>query len=636
MVSHLYDGSSTPAAPMLALHAGNLSLAYDAGKLRYIRLGEHELLRGIYAAVRDHNWATIPGVLRDVQMETDADAFRISFTSEHQANEVHFIWRGEIVGTADNTIRYTFDGEALSSFRRNRVGFCVLHPADMAGKPVQIEHIDGTSETAVFPTTISPHQPFKDIRAMTYEAMPGLYAQTRMEGDTFETEDQRNWTDASFKTYCTPLAQPYPALIEAGTRVQQTITLKVLGSLPEIATGDKALRLHVDSSRRMPLPSLGLGTASHGEALTARQVERLKALHLHHLRYDLRFVDGWQTRLKQAWSEAQAVGAEIELAVHLSEDAAAQLDALRQEADALGLRGTILLFQRGAVTTQPATVVAARAAFEGDAHDLRIGGGTDAWFTELNRNRVDAALLDVLAFSVNPQVHAFDNASLVEMLPTLTTILQSARLFAGETPLVVSTVTLKPRWNPSATAAEAPSADVMPKQVDARQMSLFGAGWTLGSLACLASAGSLTYFETTGWLGVMERTSGASVPDQFPSVPDSVYPMYHVFADVGEFAGGEALSVTSSEPLRFSGLALRKDDRLRVMVANHTDQRLHITLEGAEGSFVAKALDEVTAESAISRPEEYRAADGHAIPSDRNMTIELLPYAVVTLDQTAP
>ena len=32
-------------------------------------------------------------------------------------------------------------------------------------------------------------------------------------GETFEMEDQRNWTDASFKTYCTPLSLPYPIKI---------------------------------------------------------------------------------------------------------------------------------------------------------------------------------------------------------------------------------------------------------------------------------------------------------------------------------------------------------------------------------------------------------------------------------------
>jgi hypothetical protein len=32
----------------------------------------------------------------------------------------------------------------------------------------------------------------------------------RMEGDTYETEDQRNWTDASYKTYVRPLPCPGP------------------------------------------------------------------------------------------------------------------------------------------------------------------------------------------------------------------------------------------------------------------------------------------------------------------------------------------------------------------------------------------------------------------------------------------
>ena len=37
-----------------------------------------------------------------------------------------------------------------------------------------------------------------------------------MEGDTWETEDHRNWTDASFKTYSRPLSLPYPYAIAKG------------------------------------------------------------------------------------------------------------------------------------------------------------------------------------------------------------------------------------------------------------------------------------------------------------------------------------------------------------------------------------------------------------------------------------
>ena len=37
-----------------------------------------------------------------------------------------------------------------------------------------------------------------------------------MKGDAFEMEDQRNWADASFKTYVRPLPKPRPYVIAEG------------------------------------------------------------------------------------------------------------------------------------------------------------------------------------------------------------------------------------------------------------------------------------------------------------------------------------------------------------------------------------------------------------------------------------
>ena len=46
-------------------------------------------------------------------------------------------------------------------------------------------------------------------------------------GDLFETEDQRNWTDASFKTYCTPIGLAHPFRAEPGQRFEQSVTIRV-------------------------------------------------------------------------------------------------------------------------------------------------------------------------------------------------------------------------------------------------------------------------------------------------------------------------------------------------------------------------------------------------------------------------
>ena len=54
----------------------------------------------------------------------------------------------------------------------------------------------------------------------------------RFEGDLWEMEDQRNWTDASYKTYSTPLRLPYPVEIHEGDRVWQRVTIEARGGSP--------------------------------------------------------------------------------------------------------------------------------------------------------------------------------------------------------------------------------------------------------------------------------------------------------------------------------------------------------------------------------------------------------------------
>ena len=48
-----------------------------------------------------------------------------------------------------------------------------------------------------------------DIRAIGHQVTPDIWATVRMTGETFEMEDQRNWTDASYKDL---LHAPRPAL----------------------------------------------------------------------------------------------------------------------------------------------------------------------------------------------------------------------------------------------------------------------------------------------------------------------------------------------------------------------------------------------------------------------------------------
>lgn len=91
-----------------------------------------------------------------------------------------------------------------------------------------MRHSDGHSEATHFPETISPSQPVFDIAGLAHE-VGGVHVDLSFEGEVFEMEDQRNWIDASYKTYCRPIARPLPYVIPAGETVHHRIRLTVSG-----------------------------------------------------------------------------------------------------------------------------------------------------------------------------------------------------------------------------------------------------------------------------------------------------------------------------------------------------------------------------------------------------------------------
>jgi D-apionolactonase len=653
--SVLYDGSQSRPPDPIPLRAGPLTLLFEpeGAFLRYVRLGDREILRGIYAAVRDANWDTVPPRVSALRLEQSEDTFLLTFDVECRQGEIDFFWRGAVAGDAQGTVSFRMDGTARSTFRRNRVGFCVLHPIlECAGQPCTVEKADGAVEHGRFPEYISPHQPFLDIRAISHEAAPGLLAEVRFEGDVFQMEDQRNWTDASFKTYCTPLSRPFPVEVPEGTQITQAVTLTLRGPVPAGFTGEHAgspeiLLDYTDTVH--PLPRIGLQMAAPGRFLSREERTRLRALSLSHLRVDLRLSEaGWRERLVQATLQAEALGVALEAALFLTDAAECELQALIRELTPV--RATVLhwlIFHMAEKCAGSGWVRLAREALLQYDPGTRIGAGTNAYFAEFNRwpPASGPGGPDFVCYSINSQVHAFDNRTLVETLEAQSATVVCARELAGGLPVAVTPVTLKPRFNPNATGPEPETAaGDLPSQVDPRQMSLFGAGWTLGSLQslCRVAPQSLTFYETTGWLGVMETAEGSPLPDQFPSIPGAVFPLYHLLADAGEFRGGEVVTSLSSDPLRAAGLILLRGDQTRILVANLTGDPLPVRVRvGSPGQVRVRWLDERNAEQAMCWPERFREETGAVMPTIRTgegheIHLDLFPYGLARIDSLTP
>jgi len=632
----LYDGSSTAETSPMTLHAGPLQLLYDAGTIRQIRYGDVPVLHQVYAAVRDHNWGTVAGEIINHEVDVREKSFDIAYDMVHQSGDIDFTWHATITGDEDGTVRFTFDGVANSSFLRNRVGFCVLHPMSLAGQACQVEHVDGSQEAGQFPDLISPHQPFFDIRAISHEVVPGVTARVLMEGDTFEMEDQRNWIDASYKTYCTPLGLPFPVRLNPGDRISQVITISLTGDgEADASSQDVAQGIQITPSQTVaPLCDIGLALPSHGETPTDVEIERLKRLNLSHLRGEVRLYQADAgAQLRYAVDYASAIGTALELVVFLSDDAASELQQL---ADKLNVTqadlSRIVIFHRDEISTSKGWVEMARKHLS--QFNVPIGAGTDAFFTELNRNRPPSDALDFVIYSVNPQVHAFDNLSLVETLAGHVPTIETAASFSEGKPIVISPVTFKMRRNPNATGEAPPTPPgQLPSQVDPRQMSLFGACWTLGSTKYCAEAGavSATYYETTGWLGVMETQAGSSMPDKFASEAGTVFPMYHIFAAVGEFIGGEVVVANSSDPLTVETVWLRKNGQSRVIVANLSAEMQSVTLNNIRGQLKVRTLGEHNVLEAMRDPAAFWSSATEQ-SADGILSVDLSPYGITIVD----
>ena len=636
----LYYGVDKPEPERRILGAGPLCMVYEAGELRYIKMRDREIVRRVYVTLRDENWGTLVPRIENVLCKSVNGSFELSFDAEYHQGNVDFGWRGRIDGDASGTVAFRMEGRARSRFLTNRLGLCVLHPIrELAGTRCTVQHLNGATTEHEFPFYISPHQPFTDIQAIRHQVGPEVWASLDFLGGVFEIEDQRNWTDGSYKTYCPPLVVPYPREVTPDVQVDQTVRLSLGGNVgPYVVQGaESEVSLTLSQETHGAFPSIGLGYAAEYGPLSTRQLQHLKQLNLRHLRVDLKLSQSdYRLHLKNAWSDAEALGAGLEVALVLSGNPEKEIE------DLLDVLRTVtpkvsgwLIFDLATHCSSADSLGIARKLLCRYDKNAVIGGGTNANYAEVNRSRPHPQDLDFLCYSVNPQVHGCDNSTLVEALEAQASTVISTKQWAGGRPISVTPITLRARFNPYRRDTESsPNHDFVPPSVDERQASLFAACWTLGSLKYLAEsgAGSLTYFETQGWRGVQGSVSGPNL-NNFHSHPGMVFPIFHVLADVQGFQGATVGRTHSTEPLRVNAVCLVRNGTFRLMCANFTGAKESVTVHGIKGHVRLRPLNETNASLAMFSPEEYRAQidDGVASANDE-LKFDLPPYGIMRVD----
>jgi hypothetical protein len=551
--------SGTPARRVL--RAGQLAALLDGVDLRFVRWGDVEIARRIYVAVRALDWSTVLPEIQEVAVEESEDRFSVHCRCRNVEGPIGFRWKGSIVATSDGVLTYEMNGEAETDFDYAKVGLCIHHPLTTVGRPYRGETPTG-AVAGHFAAAIAPQIHVGDVDLPVFPPVVSLaIAQTdavsievSFAGERFEVEDQRNWSDASFKSYSLPADLGYRFQASAGDHVRDAIEISMRGEAPVVPSATHSTVVCELGGRiGRGLPPIGL--LFSGRSAGVEELQLLQAAGPAHLRTDIHLGrEGWPEELDRAGSEAVQIGCRLELAIVLADDPERELAALAAVLPTLPSQiARVIVLHEFEEATRPIWLAAARGQLGTLLPSVPFFGGTRANFNELNRNRECVAGADGVAYALNPQVHAFDDLSLMENIAGQPEALTTLRTFAS-VPVAVSPIALR----------------LPPASADARQATQFAAAWTLASIGVLSRAGadSLTYFETTGPRGIVDG---------------GPYPVHDVFAALGRWSEGELVDLHVSDDLSVAGLACQIGEATLLALANLTDGRSEVEIRRSDG-----------------------------------------------------
>jgi D-apionolactonase len=476
------------------LHAGDLTAALEGPDLVDVRWGGSDVASRIQVTVRDPEWGTVPPALVDRRIDRTDGGFRVEIDASHADDAIAFSWHGSIDANRDGELTFAIDGRAEHDFDYRRIGICVLHPR----RTYVGARYEATTEAGpvhgTFPRAIAPQLRHGDtflpmIPAFTDLAVrfpDEVVAKLAFEGELFELEDQRNWTDPSFKTYPTPLEHSEPRTMRAGNRVTQRVTLRLEGAPPAIArvrepVGTIVLRLLGPAGRRMP----DVGTS----ATVGRFADPA------HLRVEV--AAGRRTPAAIIDAAASGVPLEVALLVNEERDDVRWLEPVLADVPV----ARVLVHLANGDTTPSAVVHAIRAQLEAVTGAAPFVGGTASGFSELNREPPDGGDVDAIAFAISPDVHATDERSLTGTLEVQAQVVGQARALGRGVPVVVS-----------------------PVRMAAHEGMPFADAWTIGSLAALAGAevASITCDTSARALATVAELRGRELAEVSVSHPDRI------------------------------------------------------------------------------------------------------------------
>ncbi|MDA8290138.1 MAG: hypothetical protein M0Z33_00410 [Actinomycetota bacterium] len=472
--------------------SGGWTMLLTGHGLEEVAYRGHVVSPRVFFSVRDESWRSpeipitygLPVGLPGGRPPTAPDATG-TFAGRVAGHPLAVSGSVQVTGHA---LRVAFGLEVESAVDVARAGPCVLHAPPAPGAPISTGPPGG--ETSVpAPSGISARPVVSGFHRLHLPA-DGVDVTVELDGATYEMEDQRNWGDATFKSYCPPLSEERPLRLAPGSPVSFTVTLSTevratapgRNPLADAEVGDVA-DLCVGSPVAT-LPPIGL-THPGGpldDATLARIAETGPAYV--HLLVDLADEE-WVDRLRCDLEVARQLAGRAVLTVDCPRGRETLLPALASACS--GVADAAFLFARDEPVTSDRLAETARRALDGSG--VRVGAGTRGHFASLNiAGRVpDAA--EVVGVALTGAAHDDDRRAITTGPASYAAIVAEARRIAAGRDLYLGPVGLAPTfdsWPPRDAALPVRAAWDGPHR---RHASRFGATWAVAAYAALAASG---------------------------------------------------------------------------------------------------------------------------------------------------
>jgi hypothetical protein len=577
---------------------GDFTLDLAQAAVRNITYKGAQLIDLLYTAIRPWDWSTLvaDSHTEDVKVNGADCIVTISdtFAGALDAQTI-------ITLSANNTFSVDYQLKGLAEYSVNRWGICLcLHSGDWMGSKV-----NSSGNTYKLLQDISPQRVIDGItqglfpaaNEMHFVAPDQRFIKAASTGKVLEAEDQRNWTDNTYKIYSGSLSEPRPFVTSVGSIWKQSVKFEV--GAPSGAATDPA---KIVVREIEALPSIGLQFNTE-PLLSPDDLEKaLVLLEIDHLRVNE------ESLTAQKIATTASSGLILEAALLSSNSGA----ALQTEVTKLSQRvpaGSRILIQR------EGREIVEEADLPMNESLSSYIPGTDAYLVDLHRNKYDFG--NSVSYSMAPTIHSADTETIFKTLYTQRESIEFVQKHIAPQ-VFISPITFSTRGNPETGHSRDERIKFANKDAAARIMTLEGAAWTLGSIFALASAGAFSgsWHELFGEFGVIYSQNGAT----------KFSPTFHALSALGAHHAHEITIATS---LDNSWVAFENRESKTILVASLRPWALEITAKVLAGYKSIQSLRSDECERASQIMDWWSYAETTPISADFPLTLAPFEIALI-------